>query len=138
MLRILIFGFLVVLAMNAGAQAQDARTNAPSPERIAASAAKEHIGSSLTVTGLVADVNIAERVVRLNFGQPFPNQVFTAVIFAGNTNKFSDLEKLKGRMVAVTGKVAAYRDRPQIVLTSSNQLSVIEAPVEKAATESKP
>jgi len=78
------------------------------------------------VKGKIAEVNVGERIVRLNFEQPYPNNPFTAVIFPANTNKFPEVEKLKGKTVEISGKIAQYRERPQIVLTSTNQVKVIE------------
>jgi len=61
-----------------GAVAQESSTNAPA--KIPASQAKDFVGSEKTVTGKVAEVNVAERLIRINFDKPFPNQTFTAVI----------------------------------------------------------
>jgi hypothetical protein len=105
--------------------AQENKTN--DTVRIPAAQAKDHIGAQAVVTGKIAEVNIAEKLVRLNFEKPFPAHVFQAVIFAANTNLFPDVAKLNGKTVEVSGKIAAYRERPQIVLTSTNQLKVVEA-----------
>ena len=66
-------------------------------EKIPATQAKNHIGSEKIVTGRIVEVNKAEKLVRLNFEKPFPKQSFTAVIFAGKTNLFPDIEKLKDK-----------------------------------------
>lgn len=95
---------------------------------IPASESMEHVNKKAVVTGTIAEVNIAEKLVRLNFDKPYPKQTFTAVVFAAHTNDFPDLEKLKGKKVEVTGKIATYRDRPQIVLLSTNQLKVVTEP----------
>ena len=124
-----IFIFLTLITLwPAQLFSEETKTNAPAT--IPASQAKEYIGSDKTVTGTIAEVNQAEKLVRLNFDKPFPAQTFTAVIFSANTNLFSDLPKLKGKRVEITGKIVEYRDRPQIVLTSRNQLKVIEGPKE--------
>jgi len=115
--------------------AQESKTN--DAVKIPASQAKAHIGSQAVVTGTVAEVHIAEKLIRLNLDKPFPAQPFTAVIFAANTNLFPDVAKLKGKTVEVSGTIAAYRERPQIVLTSTNQLKVVEAS-EGLAPGSKP
>ena len=121
---------LLALASFVSARAQDtknasaAKTNAPI--RISASEAKEHIGAEAVVKGKIAEVNVGERITRLNFDQAYPKTPFTAVIFPRSTNQFPEIEKLKSKTVEVSGKIAAYRERPQIVLTSSNQLVVIE------------
>ena len=110
------------------APAQEATTN--SPVKIQAADAKANIGTNAIVTGKIVEVNIAEKLVRLNFEKPFPKQLFTAVIFGDKTNLFPDLDKLKDKAVEVSGKIIAYRDRPQIVLTSTNQLKVLEKEAE--------
>src|SRR5262249_12211536 len=99
-------------------------TNAPI--KIEAAKAKEHIGAQAVVSGTVVEVNVGERIVRLNFDEPYPKTPFTAVIFPANTNKFPEVEKLKGKSLEISGKIAAYRERPQIVLTNTNQVRVVE------------
>jgi DNA/RNA endonuclease YhcR with UshA esterase domain len=104
--------------------AQETKTNAL--VKIQASAAKQHIDADAIVSGKIAEVNRAERLVRLNFDKPFPNQTFTAVIFANKTNLFPEIEKLKDKNVEISGKIAQYRGRPEIILTSTNQLRVLD------------
>jgi len=104
--------------------ADDAKTN--SPVRVTASEAKSNIGTNAIVTGKIAEVNKNERIIRLNFDEPYPKNTFTAVIFPDHMNLFPDVEKLQNKTVEVSGKIAAYRERPQIVLNSTNQLKVIE------------
>jgi len=106
-------------------------TNSPgsaAPVRISAAEAKDHIGSPAIVSGKVAEVNVAERLVRLNLDKPFPNQAFTAVVFTSKTNLFPDLAALKGKEVEISGTIADYRGRPEIVLNTTNQLKVLDAP----------
>jgi DNA/RNA endonuclease YhcR with UshA esterase domain len=118
----------LVSIVSAGAQEarkeSAAKTNAPI--RISASEAKGHIGAEAVVKGKIAEVNVGERITRLNFEEAYPKTPFTAVIFPRSTNQFPEIEKLKSKTVEVSGKIAAYRERPQIVLTSSNQVRVIE------------
>jgi DNA/RNA endonuclease YhcR with UshA esterase domain len=114
--------------LSAGAQEtkkeSEAKTNAPI--QISAVEAKEHIGAEAMVKGKIVEVNVGERITRLNFEEAYPKTPFTAVIFPRSTNQFPDIEKLKSKTVEVSGKITAYRERPQIVLTSSNQVRVIE------------
>src|SRR5215468_284135 len=114
--------------VSAGAQEtkneSTAKTN--SPIRISASEAKEHIGAEAVVKGKIAEVNVGERITRLNFEEAYPKTPFTAVIFPRSTNQFPEIEKLKSKTVEVSGKIVAYRERPQVVLTSTNQLKVVE------------
>ncbi len=100
-----------------------AQTN--SAPKISADEAKNYIGKTVTVTGRVAEVHFSEKLVRLNLDKPFPGQPFTAVIFANRTNYFKDLSALKGAAVEVSGPVAEYRSRPEIVINRTNQLLVL-------------
>lgn len=107
------------------ASAQDATSTNSAPVRVPALEAKKHINTEAIVTGKVAEVNLAERLVRLNFERPYPSNTFTAVIFADKTNLFPNVRDLKDKTVEVTGKIADYRGRPEIILTSTNQLKVL-------------
>jgi exonuclease VII large subunit len=71
-------------------------------------------------------VTIREKVVYLNLDKKYPDSPLTCVIFAPATNLFGDLRKLEGKQVEVKGKIEKYKDRPQIVLTGTNQLTVVE------------
>jgi len=129
---------LFVLSLGAGlallcnvvlAQENETKTNAA--VKIRAEAAKDNVGKQAVVSGKVAEINKAEQLVRLNIDKPYPKQPFTAVIFRSNTNRFGDLEQLKGKTIEVSGKITDFRGRPQIILTSADQLKVIEAKEEK-------
>jgi DNA/RNA endonuclease YhcR with UshA esterase domain len=109
--------------------AEDSKTNAVI--EIKAGAVKENVGKEAVVSGTVAEVNKAQGLIRLNFEKPFPNQSFTAVIFAKNTNSFGNLDELKGKKVEVSGKITEYRGRPQIILTHPNQLKTSASEPEK-------
>jgi len=144
----LIAGLAVVLAATLPAQeaVKTAPAKAPAGEaadgantvvRISAAEAKSHLEANAVITGKVAEVNVAERLIRLNFENPYPKQVFTAVIFAAKTNLFPGIEKLKDKTVEVTGKIADYRGRPEVVLTGTNQLRVVEKAADPAVSEKK-
>jgi len=123
---ILLLSFATILSAGAQDSKSTSATKTNAPIRISASEAKEHIGAEAVVKGKIAEVNVGERITRLNFEEAYPKNPFTAVIFPRSTNQFPEIEKLKSKTVEVSGKIAAYRERPQIVLTSSNQVRVIE------------
>ena len=108
---------------------QETKTN--NALKIEAAAARDNVGKQATVTGKVAEVSKREKLVRLNLDKPYPKETFTAVIFVANTNHFGDFETLKGKSVEISGKIADYRGHPQIILTSTNQLKVLESSEEK-------
>ena len=100
-------------------------TNTPAaPVWIGADDAAKHIDQSVVVTGMVAHVSIRPKVVFLDIDKAYPDAPFTVVIMAANTNGFGDLNALKGKSVAITGKIKSFKDKPEIVVASTNQLSV--------------
>ena len=58
------------------------------------------------------------------FGMPYPNEVFTAVIFVSSRPKFGTPETtFRGKRVCVTGQVRNYRGKPEIIVSDPSQLS---------------
>jgi DNA/RNA endonuclease YhcR with UshA esterase domain len=89
--------------------------------------AAPHVGENATVCGLVASATYASRSnaqpTFLNLGKPYPNQIFTAVIFGQDRSKFGTPETLRGKQVCVTGEIRLYRGNPEIILTDPKQLT---------------
>jgi DNA/RNA endonuclease YhcR with UshA esterase domain len=115
------------------ATAQDTKTGAPQtspPKRISAAEAEKHFQESVIVTGKVAQVTIRPNLVYVNLDKKYPETPLNCVVFARATNQFGDLKKLEGKQVEIQGKIEEYRDKAQIILNSSNQLKVVEKPVE--------
>ncbi len=86
---------------------------------------KLHIGDSLNIEGYVADIYLSDKVAYLNFAQKFPKNIFTCTIFSGRIEQFGDLSKFKGRNVRVTGRITTYKNKPQVVLNSKDQIKII-------------
>jgi DNA/RNA endonuclease YhcR with UshA esterase domain len=125
--KCLILGVALLLFAGA-ARAQETKTNHSNlVVSVKSSEAKEYVGSQAVVKGTIAEVSKTEKIVRLNFDMPYPKQTFTAIIFSDKTNLFPEMETLKGKPVEVRGKIVEYKDRPQIVVTSTNQLKIVEA-----------
>ena len=133
-LPLLVTGLLLGLARSAFA-------DAPLPSsKIAAWEAASHYNQIMTVTGVVAQVSIRPAIVFINLDKPYPDSPFAAIIHSQDTNQFSNLRGLKGRSVAITGKVVNYHDRPEIVLEKAGQLEVFGAqlPAVKAPASPAP
>jgi hypothetical protein len=99
--------------------------------------AVKHPGETVTVCGQVAGAKFAAQVrggtTFLDFGKPYPDSPFTALIFASDRAKFGAPEKTaQGRDFCVTGKIEMYQGKPQIVLKDPKQLS------EKVTTTASP
>jgi len=117
-IRYKIAGIVLALAQVAAAQT----TGTLTPQQAAA-----HIGETATVCGIVASTNYASRSkgepTYLNFERPFPNQIFTVLIWGSDRPKFGEPEnKLMGKRVCATGIIKEYRGKPEIVATDPRQL----------------
>jgi hypothetical protein len=96
-------------------------TNAPI--LIGPTKARDHIGKTATVRGVVTDVQVSQKGdVFLNFGGKYPNAVFTAVCFQ-NAIPTDQLTALKGKTISVSGKIKDYNGQVEIVLESADQIS---------------
>jgi hypothetical protein len=90
--------------------------------------AARHIGQNATVCGMVAsakfDAHLRSRPTFLDFGKPYPNEVFTAVIFGVDRAKFGTPETtLQGKRVCISGTIREYRSKPEIILNETSQLT---------------
>ena len=89
--------------------------------------ASKHVGEHVGVQGVVADVFISGRGdIFLNFGNRYPQQTFTAVIFRSSAGLFDNPAQWKGREVIVRGTIKLYKGRPEIILKDPSQLSSVK------------
>jgi hypothetical protein len=86
--------------------------------------APTHIGQSVSVSGLVVAVFVSKAGnVFINFGDKYPNQTFTGWIPAGMPLASDpSLQLLQGKTVKITGVVKLYRGKPEIKITSKDQI----------------
>ncbi|HMQ68082.1 MAG TPA: GW dipeptide domain-containing protein [Ignavibacteria bacterium] len=93
---------------------------------IASEEVKNHIGDYLTIRGYVADVHVSEKVSYLNFENKFPKSIFSCVIFSSKAEAFGDPSKYKGKDVEVTGMITTYKNKPQVILNSPDQIKILK------------
>ena len=92
-------------------------------ETIGSGDAKAHVGQTVTVEAAINDVHTGRSgVTFIDIGGRYPDNDFTAVIFAGDVAKFPNASALQGKTVAISGPVQLYRGRPEIVLKTADQL----------------
>jgi hypothetical protein len=96
---------------------------------LTATEAKAHIGEQATVCGKVVSTRWAESSrgspTFLNFDQPYPDQVFTLVIWGNDRSKFDNPETTyRGKRVCVTGKISAFKGVPEVVANDPAQVKV--------------
>jgi micrococcal nuclease len=119
---------LVVLAVQM-ALAASVLAQTSKPPTITASEAKDHIGQVATVCGKVmsARYNPASRgsPTFLNLDRPYPDQLFTVVIWGTERAKFGKPEvDYKDKRICVTGKIETYREIPQVVAKDPSQIKI--------------
>lgn len=99
-------------------------------DRVDAWDAGEYLGRELIVEGKIVDSyhSRESNTVFLNFGKPYPNQCFTAVIFSSDLHKFvqNPEDYYSGKTVRITGEVKEYEGRPEIILENPSQIEVGE------------
>lgn len=96
---------------------------------ISTSEAKNHIGENATVCGQVASTHYAPSThgqpTFINLDQPYPNQIFTIVIWGTDRAKFGAPEAMyRGKRVCVTGEIKLYRGTPETIASDPSQISV--------------
>jgi hypothetical protein len=97
-------------------------------------------GKNGTIEGRVSDVNITDRGhAFINMGGVYPDHTFTAYVPAVIVPILGKeyLESLRGREIAVTGKIKFYKGKPEIVFNKKEQV-VIKATDSPAAKDTAP
>lgn len=83
------------------------------------------MGESVAVNGIIANVFQSNKGnIFLNFGNPYPNQTFYAVIFSKDAAKFGNVKAYEGKTVAVTGTIQSYKGKAEIILKDPGQIRV--------------
>lgn len=93
--------------------------------------AHQHLHEERTVCGEVVDTRYAHWArgapTFLNFGRPYPDQVFTVVIWGDDRRRFDGRpeERFLDRRVCVEGRIETYRGTPQIVVRRPGQIEIV-------------
>jgi DNA/RNA endonuclease YhcR with UshA esterase domain len=86
--------------------------------------AARHVGETATITGAVDGVHQSGKGnIFLNMGGKYPNQAFTAYIPSASAAQFPQPQQYEGQTVAVSGKIALYKGKPEIIVNSPSQIS---------------
>jgi len=96
---------------------------------ITAAEAKNHIGEKATVCGQVASTHYAAtsrgNPTFINLDKPYPDQIFTVLIWGSDRPKFGDPEGMYRRKhICVTGKISDYKGVPEIIAYEPSQIKV--------------
>jgi len=96
---------------------------------VTAAEAKDHVGEKATVCGNVVGTHYAARTrgtpTFINLDKPYPNQMFTVLIWGSDRPKFGDPEEAyRSKRICATGKIIDYRGVPEIVAYEPSQIKV--------------
>ncbi len=88
-----------------------------------------HVGKTITICSKVQSTFVTKgekKTTYINFGKPYPNNTFTAVIFETDLKNFKYIpsEVLSDKNVCITGKVELYKGKPQIIVKKEEQIKV--------------
>ena len=112
--------FLAVALLTAGSAASAEKKLTPAE-------AGQHVGETATVCGAVASARYAERTrgrpTFLNLDKPYPDPVFTILIWGENRGKFGTPEQsLLHKRVCVSGSIREYGGKPEIIAAEPSQI----------------
>jgi len=116
--------FLAVIFL-INASISSGQTEIVSPEQ-----ALKYIGEIKTVCGTVVNTKYAVysrgRPTFLNLNRPYPDHIFTAVIWGSERNKFKNPPETyyRDKRICVAGMITSYRGKPQIFVRDESQITV--------------
>jgi DNA/RNA endonuclease YhcR with UshA esterase domain len=90
----------------------------------------KHVGDSVTVCGLVADMryfeNSKNKPTLLNIGAKHPDAPLTVVIWENARALFttSKVEDLLNKNICITGRIVLYKEKPEIIIEIPGQIVV--------------
>ncbi len=126
MVRTVRFVMFVTLWLGAAsaAAAQTAQT-----AHLTSREAKNHVGEKATVCGKVVGIHFVSsgkgQPTFVHFDEPYPDQIFTLVIWGSDRAKFGRPEEIyRDKGLCVTGKITSYLGIPEIVATNPSQVQI--------------
>jgi len=95
--------------------------------------ARNHVGEFSKVCGQVASARFALRTrgapTFLNLDRPYPNQIFTALIWVEDRSKFgSPEERYANQEICVSGVIQLHRGVPEVILRNPSQVQATKTP----------
>jgi DNA/RNA endonuclease YhcR with UshA esterase domain len=92
-----------------------------------------YVGKYVEVRGLVDSVTTSPLgTVLINFGKEYPNQTFAGFIAAGSKMETDErIATPQGKIVGITGTIELYEGKPEIKITSTDQIKGLDSRVEQ-------
>ena len=129
--------FVLAIACSSSEQAPSAGSSSqsianPPSGSITARDALQHVGSRKTVCGKVESPTYASssrgQPTFLNLDKPYPNQLFTVVIWGRDRSNFPNApeEMYRNQRICATGLIETYRGVPQIEAATSSEVRIVD------------
>jgi hypothetical protein len=85
--------------------------------------AKDHIGESAIVEGVVLDIyKTSSGMEFIDFCKNYKTCLFTAVIFADDAKKFKDINGFKNAKIDIFGDIKDYNGKAEIIISDPSQI----------------
>jgi hypothetical protein len=100
--------------------------------QIPAAEAGDHVGETAEVCGFVASsahiASVDGQPTFLNFVEPYPDQLFTVVIWGSARSRFEGKPErmYDGKDICVTGRIGMHSGTPQIIVDDPDQIVVLD------------
>lgn len=122
--------FLLPLTLATAHPVDPVAIRSQQPDTLSATEAKNHVGSTATVCGVVASARYAAQTrgkpTFLNLEKPYPSQVFTVLIWDDLRGSFPESPEsmFANKRICVTGKIELYRGTPEIVIHNAEAIRI--------------
>jgi hypothetical protein len=82
--------------------------------------ARKHIGETVKICSKVYGHKDFESIALVNMGAAYPDQLLTLML---KNELKNEADQLDNRMICVTGKLILYKDKPEIIVSDTTQIS---------------
>lgn len=99
-------------------------------QSITADQAASNIGKKMTVCGKVVSTKFLSRSkgqpTLLNLDKPFPNQIFTVLIWGSDRNRFKESpeDMYNSKTICVTGLIKEFKGKPEVIVNDPEQIKI--------------
>ena len=88
-----------------------------------------YVGQKIKVCDKVTDTFQSKgdnKITYLNFGGKYPDHKFTVVIFPQDLINFPfvPIDQYKAKNVCITGNISLFKEKPQIIIKTSEQIEI--------------
>lgn len=98
-------------------------------QTVALDSVAKYEGKTVTVCAKVQGTHVSsgeKKNTSVNFGKPYPDNTFTVFIAEADLPKFKYVpaDFLKDKTICITGSVTMFKGKPEMVVTSEEQIKV--------------